>query len=385
MSGDPDQDYFADGVVEDITTDLARLRWLFVIARNTSFTYRDQPHDVRQVGRELGVRYVLEGSVRRAGEPGADHQPADRCRERRASVGRTLRRRARRHLRPAGPGRRGRRRLARPRLEQAEFERATRKPTESLDAYDYYLRGMAGFHRFSHADNLAAAALFARTIELDPGFAPAYGMAARCYLQRKAFGWAGISEAEVADAERLARRAAELGREDAVALGAAAGALLAVVGEVEEGAALIDRAIRLNPNLAWLWNYSAYARLYLGQPETAIEHAERAMRLSPHDPQIFGMQAAIAFGHFFAGRYEAATAWAETAMRERPTFFVAVCVAAASAALAGKMVEATRAMGRLRRLNPALRLSNLEDLLPFRRAEDLARWADGLRGAGLPE
>lgn len=385
LSGDPGQDYFADGMVDDITTELARLRWLFVIARNSSFAYKGRAVDVRQVGRELGVRYLLEGSVRRAGDrlrivgqlvdaaTGA-HLWADRFDGEAADVFDLQDQVTARVVATIAP-----------RLEQAEIERAKRKPIESLDAHDHYLRGLAAFARFTAADNREALALFARAVALDRDHAAAHGMAARCYLQRKAFGWAVLPASEVAEAERLARRAAELGPEDAVALGAAGGALLTVAGEVEDGAALVDRATALSGNLAWVWNYSAYARLFLGEPETAIEHAARAMRLSPCDPQMFGIQAAVAIAHLFAGRWDEAASRAEAAVRQRPSFLVATCVAAASAALAGRGADAAEAMDRLRRLNPSLRLANLDRLLPFRRPRDRARWAEGLRSAGLPE
>jgi TolB-like protein len=385
MSGDSEQEYFADGIVEDITTALSRLRWLFVIARNSSFTYKGRAVDVKQVGRELGVRYVLEGSVRKAGKrvritgqlidasTGA-HLWADRFDGELADIF-DLQDQVTASVVGA---------IA-PKLEQAEIERAKRKPTESLDAYDYFLRGMAAFRQFSKPSNQEALALFSRAIELDPDFASAYGMAARCYLQRKGFGWVTDREREIAEAERLARRAAYLGREDAVALGNAGFALVVVVGDLDDGPALIDRSLELNPNLAWVWHFGALTKACLGEPEAAIEQAFRAMRLSPQDPQMFAMQAATAFAHFLAGRYDAASSWAEAAMREQPNFLIATCVGAASAALAGKPAEAEKAMARLRQLNPALRLSNLKDLLPIRRQHDFARWADGMRKAGLPE
>jgi tetratricopeptide (TPR) repeat protein len=272
-----------------------------------------------------------------------------------------------------------------PKLEQAEMERAKRKPTESLDAYDYFLRGMAAFYQYSKASNEEALALFSRAIELDPHFASANGMAARCYQQRKGFAFEAVGEREIATTDRLAQRAADLGRDDATALCNAGFALIAVVGALADGAALIDKGLALNPNLGWAWHFSAWAKAHLGEPETAIEHAARAMRLSPQDPQTFGIQAAIAWGHFIAGRYDEASSWAETALREQPNFFVGTCVAAASGALAGRLSEAGKAMARVRQLNPALRLSNLKDLWPFRRREDFDRWADGLRKAGLPE
>ncbi len=385
MSGDPEQDYFADGIVEDIITALSRARWLFVIARNSSFTYKGRAVDVKQVGRELGVRYVLEGSVRKAGNrvriagqlidasTGA-HLWADRFDGELADVF-DLQDQVTANVVGA---------IA-PKLEQAEIERAKRKPTESLDAYDYYLRGMAAFHEFSKEANLRASTLFARAIELDPSYAAAYGMAARCYVQRVGFSWVSDKASEIAEVRRLAWRAAELGKDDSLALCNAGFALVIVAGDLEDGVALIDRSLDLNPNLAWAWHFSALAKAFMGEPEIAIERAARAMRLSPQDPQTFGMRIAAAHAHFFAGRYEEALASAESAVREQPNFFVGLCVAAAGGALAGRQEEAEKAMKRLRELNPGLRLSNLKSLLPIRRAEDFARWEEGMRRAGLPE
>jgi tetratricopeptide (TPR) repeat protein len=341
--------------------------------------------DVKMVGRELGVRYVLEGSVRKAGNrvritgqlinamTGA-HLWAERFDGELANIF-DLQDQVTASVVGA----------ISPKLEQAEIERAKRKPTDSLDAYDYFLRGMAAFYQLTKAGNQDALALFSRAIELDPHFASAYGMAARCYLQRKGFGWVADREREMAETERLARRAADLGRDDAAALANAGMALVVVVGELDDGAALIDKSLALNPNLAWAWHVSALTRAWLGEPEQAIEHAARAIRLSPQDPQIFAMKTATAFGHFISGRYDQALSWAETSVREQPNFFVGTCVAAASAALAGRLPEAEKAMAQLRRLNPALCASNLRDLVPIRRQEDFDRWVGGLRRAGLPE
>jgi adenylate cyclase len=384
MSGDPEQEYFADGMVEDITTALSRLRWLFVIARNSSFTYKGRAVDVKQIGRELGVRYVLEGSVRKAvnrvritgqlidtatgAHLWADHFDGDL-----ANIFELQD-----HVTASVIG------AIAPKLEQAEIERAKRKPTESLDAYDFFLRGMAAFHQFNQVANAEALALFLRAIAFDPNFAPAYGMAARCYLQRIGFGWVADRELEAAEAEKLARRAADLGKDDAIALSAAGFALVIVVGELEYGDALIDRALALNPNLSWAWHFSSLAKAFLGQPDIAIERASRAMRLSPQDPHQFGMKIGMAWAHFFACRYEEAFSWAQAAVREQSNFFMAICVAAASAALAGKAEEATKAMARLRELNPTLRVSNLRTFVPVYRAQDFERWTQGLEKAGLP-
>ncbi|HTZ67611.1 MAG TPA: adenylate/guanylate cyclase domain-containing protein [Roseiarcus sp.] len=385
MSGDAEQDYFCDGMVEDIITGLSRIKWLFVIARNSSFTYKGRAVDVRQVGRDLGVRYVLEGSVRKAGarvritgqlvnaSTGA-HVWADRFDGELADIFDLQDQVTTRVVGAIAP-----------KLEQAEIERAKRKPTENLDAYDYFLRGMAAFYQYTRTSNEEALRLFSRAIELDPDFASAYGMAARCYMQRKGFGWVDDREREVAEADRLARRAADLGRDDAVALCTAGFALAVVVGALDEGAVLIDRGLALNPNLAWAWHFSALIKAWLGEPEIAIEHAARAIRHSPQDPQLFAMQTAAAFGHFVAARYDQAFSVAETAVREQPNFLTGQCVAAASGALADRLPQANKAMARVLRLDPALRISNLSDFLPFGRQEDFDRWAEGLRKAGLPE
>jgi len=386
MSGDPEQEYFADGMVEDIITALSRMRWLFVIARNSSFTYKGRAVGVKQAARELGVRYVLEGSVRKEtnrvriagqlidGSTGA-HLWADRFEgaledlfdlqdQMTASVVGAIA----------------------PRLEQAEIERAKRKPTESLDAYDYCLRGMASHYQVTWEGTNEALGMFYRAIELDPGFASAHGMAALCYCWRKSSSWMTDRAQEIAETARLARRAVELARNDAAVLSDSGYPLAYVVGEPDDGAAFIDRALALNPNLAAAWYYSGWARIWLGESDAAIERLERAMRLSPLDPLIGWMQATTAHAHFFTARYDVATSWAGMALRDRPDYIVALRIAAASNALAGQPEQARKALSRLRQLAPALRVSNLRDTLgPYRRLEDVERYEEGLRRAGLPE
>jgi adenylate cyclase len=385
MSGDPEQEYFADGVVDEIITALSRMRLLFVIARNSTFAYKGRAVDVRQVGRDLGVRYVLEGSVRRA---------ADRLRITAQLVDTTTGA----HLwadrfdgtaedifdlqdqvtaKVVG--------AIAPKLEQVEIERAKRKPTESLDAYDYFLRGMASIHLGTDEANSEALRQFHRAIELDPGFASAFGMAAFCFVWRKTNGWMADRAQELAEAEQLARRSIELGKDDAVALCRGGHALAYVVGDVEGGAAFIDRALSLNPNLATAWYASGWIRVYLGEPDKAIEQLAHAMRLSPLDSEINRMEAGIATAHFLSGHYDEAALWAQKALREKPTYLTAIRIAAASHAMADRPEEARKAMSRLRQLDPALRLSNLRGRLPFRKPEDLARYEDALRKAGLPE
>jgi adenylate cyclase len=383
-SGDPEQEYFVDGIVEEIITTLSRFKHLFVIARNSSFTYKGRAVDVKQVGRELGVRYVLEGSVRKS----------------------TNRVRISGQLIDAATGAhiRGHRfdgvledifelqdemtativGALVPRLEQAEIERARRKPTESLDAYDYYLRGLACIDQWTREANNEALGLFHNAIELDPYFASAYGLAAYCYVQRDTNFWMVNRARETAEALRLAQRAAELDKDDAYAL-CLAGDIFINFSDLDAGVTLVDRALALSPNLAMGWLCSGWARIWLGKPDVAIEHLARAMRLSPVDPVFFAMQAATAFAHFIAGRYDEALSWSEKASWEQPRFLPGTVILAASGALAGQTAKAQNAMARLREQNTPLRVSNLKDWFPFRRPQDLAKLEEGLRKAGLPE
>jgi TolB-like protein len=386
MSGDPEQEYFADGMVEDIISGLSRIGWLFVIARNSSFTYKGKMVDVKQVGRELGVRYVLEGSVRKAGPrvritgqlidaTTGGHIWADRFEGALEDVF-DLQDRVTASVVGA----------IEPRLQRAEIERAGRKPTASLDAYDYFLRGMASFHLFTRDSLLEAGRLFQRATELDPNYATPYGMAAWCVQLSKTNGWLADREREIADGVRLARRAAALGKDDPTALWSGGHSLAYLAGEVESGAAHIDRALVLNPNLAAAWSASGWLRIYLGEPANAIERFERAMRLSPLDPFTYFGCTGIALAHVFADHYDEAASWGTKASHEQPNWATSLRVAAIACALSDRMVEAREAMARLREIDPALRLSNLERVAPpFRRPVDLARFTEGLRKAGLPQ
>ncbi|MGE4404236.1 winged helix-turn-helix domain-containing tetratricopeptide repeat protein [Pseudomonas sp.] len=385
LTGDQEQDYLADGVVEDIIAALSRYRWLFVVARNSSFTYKGRVVDAQQVGRELGVRYMLEGSWRRAGNrvritgqlidatTGAHHwadrfegvlddifELQDRISE--SVVGAIA-----------------------PQLERAEIERARHKPTASLDAYDYYLRAMAKVHHGSRETIDQALQLFHRAMEIDPDFSSAHAMAAWCHCWRKVNGWMTDRPREMAEGIRLALRAVELDKEDAVALTRSGHALGHLAGDLEGGIALLDKALVLNPNLAAAWFLGAFLRLWHGETDAAIEHFAHAMRLSPLDPELHRMQVGMAVANLFQGHFDIATAWARSAALELPGFLLATAVLAASQALAGREVAACQAMAHLRRLDPGLRLPHLKDWLPIQRAENLAILAEGLRRAGLPE
>ena len=224
-----------------------------------------------------------------------------------------------------------------PQLEHAEIQRAKRKPTESLDAYDYFLRGMASYYVRTREGINAALPLFYRATELDPDFASAHGMAAWCYAWRKINGWMTDRVQEIAETARLAQRAADLGQDDAVALSRCAHALAFVVGDLDAAATFADRALALNPNLAGAWYASGWVRVWLGEPDLAIDHFAHALRLSPLDPHTIGMQAGTAFAHFLAGRYQEASSWAEKAMWEQTNYRTTLLIAAASNALCGRL------------------------------------------------
>jgi tetratricopeptide (TPR) repeat protein len=342
--------------------------------------------DVKQVGRELGVRYVLEGSVRKAGDRlRISGQLID------ASTGANL------------WGDRFDGALAEvfdlqdqvavsvvgaitPRLEEAEIERAKRKPTGNLDAYDYYLRGLAIANRITEEANKEALRLFKKAIEHDPDFALAHARAANCFVYRKANGWVVERAQEIDEAARLARRAVDLGRDDAVALSYGGFVLGYVVGDLDDCAAFVERALVLNPNLAAAWGFSGWIKICFGEPNSAIEHEARAMRLSPLDPRIFVWQSFTAQAHMHAGRYDEAASWAERALRDQANYANPMRIAAVSHALAGRLAEAQKFTARLRQLDGALRVSNLGDVMPpLRRPEDRARYIEGMRKAGLPE
>lgn len=339
----------------------------------------------KEIGQQLGVRYVLEGSVRKSGNrvrftgqlidaTTNAHLWAERFEGTLDDIFDLQDRIAESVVGAVAP-----------QLERAEIERAKRKPTESLDAYDYYLRGTAKLHSGTREAIEAALPLFYKATELDREFASAYGMAAWCYLWRKVNGWMVDRPREIAEGLRLARLAVELGRDDAVALTRAGHALCHFTGDFDGGIALIDRAMLLNPNLASAWFLGGFLRALNGEPVSALEHFAHAIRLSPLDPETFRVQVGMALAHFFVGDLDAAVAWAERAAGNLPSLLVAAAVMAASHALAGRADEARQAMERLRALDPSVRLSRLKDWLPIHRPEDFARFAEGLRVAGLPE
>jgi TolB-like protein/Flp pilus assembly protein TadD len=389
MSGDPEQEYFADGIADEILTALSRFRELFVIARTSSFTYKGKAVDVRQIGRELGVRYVLEGSVRKAGgriringqlvdATNGGQVWADRFEGSHEDIFDLQD-----HVASAVVN------AVAPKIEQVEIARAAAKPTDSLDAYDYFMRASACIYRWSRSDLEEAEVLLARSIELDPKFAMAYASATWCLAWRVVNFWTDDLATDAARCGVLARQAVDLAPDDANVLSIAGYSIAQVGGAFDEGIVLVNRAVSLNPNLARAWFISAVVHIFIGRPETAIEHTERAMRLSPRDIVIHLMMHTKARAHFYCGRLDEAIAWSTRAMRESPLGHEgSILHLAASYALSQRPEEATAAIAKFLAVHPQARLSNIWHLSPIRarQAPDLvAQLKQGLRLAGMPE
>ncbi|SEP50926.1 adenylate cyclase [Rhodospirillales bacterium URHD0017] len=385
MSGDPEQEYFVDGLVEDIITALSRAKSLFVIARNSSFTYKGRAVDIKQVGHELGVRYVLEGSVRKVGNrvritgqlidvATGSHIWADRFEDDLADIF-GLQDRVTSSVVGA----------IFPNLELAEISRARQK-VGSLAAYDYYLQSLAAFYRFTRQDHEEALNLLQKAIDLDPEFALAHAIKSHWHCGvRKSSGWDDNPAQERKEAEWLARRAMELDRNDPRVLANVGVTLAWGLLRCQEGSDLIDQALEIDPNYALAWSWGAVARVGLGDHDGAIKYCERALRLSPLDPRAFVAANAMASVHFLAGRYEEAASWAAKALRQHHGYPLAMQTTVASYALAGRIEDAERACALYLQLHPQTRLSNIKDRMLCVREEDIHKYVTGLRLAGLPE
>jgi adenylate cyclase len=300
MSGDPEQEYFTDGMVEDIITALSRIRWLFVIARNSSFTYKGQAVDVKQVGRELGVRYVLEGSVRRAGSrvritaqlieafTGA-HLWADRFD---GSLEDVFELQDKVAISVAG--------VIEPALQAAEMRRSAERPTNDLTAYDLYLRALSSSFSWERSGLIHALALLRRAIERDPRYGLALVVAARCNVDLHVNGWTKDPETNRRNGVDLARRALGVAGGEPEVLAIAANVLTYFGEDIYAGIELVDRALELNPSFARGWQLSGWLRLWAGEPDPAIKHFETSLRLSPREHRSNPFMG-IGVGHFFAG------------------------------------------------------------------------------------
>ena len=272
-----------------------------------------------------------------------------------------------------------------PELLEAEIARARVRPTESLDAHLTIMRALASLRKWGRDATDEALQLAYRAIELDPNYAMPYGLALSCYVVRKTSGWANDRARDITETARLAAKAAEVGRDEPFALASAGFALANILGDLDAGASLIERALDLNPIGSLSHIQCGFVRIWLGQPEIAIEHLQKVMRLSPVDTLMFMMHTGMAFAHFTAGRDHEAFGWAEQALQRNPFMSPAARIAAASAAFLRRTADATKYLALLRQLDPSLCVANIGERVILRRAEDRERLADGLRRAGLPE
>jgi adenylate cyclase len=373
MSGDPEQEYFADGVVDEIITALSRIKWLFVIARNSSFTYKGQPVDVKQVGRELGVRYVLEGSVRKVDQRvritsqlidalTGTHLWADRFD---GSLEDIFELQDKVAVSVAG--------AIEPALQSAETERAANRPTNDLTAYDLYLRAHALFFT-SSALISQVLHLLDQAIERDPRYGPALAFAANCCVRLVIDGRSKDLEASSRKASDLARRALEVASNDPGVLANAAIALAYFGGDIGAVVALVDRALAFNPNFARGWFISGLVRLIGGCIDRAIEHTEISQRLSPR-ARVGHPFNLIGAAHLFSRRFEEARPNLILAIQEDPAFPEPYRHLAACYAHMGRLDEAREIVSRLRAVTPVV----IPSVIPYRNIEHRELFLSGLR------
>jgi TolB-like protein/class 3 adenylate cyclase len=383
LSGDPEQDYFADGMVEDIVTGLSRIKWIFVIARNSSFAYRGIAMDVKRVGRELGVRYVLEGSVRRSAErvritaqlidaESGAHIWADRYDRALDDVFAvqdelTINVVA----------------VIEPTLRKAEIERARRKRPESLHAYDLYLRALPFTFTAMPQDADKALTLLERAIELEPDYAAAHAMIAWCHEQRYLRG--GLHDDAKEAGLRHARTALAEGSDDAAAL-AIAGFVIAVIDyDYETAISAFDRSFALSSSSALALGFSSIVRAWKGDEATAVDQAHRAIRLSPFDPLLYIPYIGLAYAHFAAGRFAEAAADAGLASQSNPRFSMPYVLQAGALANLGRDQEARAVAARLLEVEPGLTVATAIRSARYADPAKIAELGDSIRLAGLPD
>ena len=358
MSGDPEQEYFADGMVEEIITALSRIRWLFIIARNSSFTYKGQAVDVKQVGRELGVRYVLKGSVRRAGgsvritaqlidAANGAHLWADRFD---GSLEDVFDLQDQVALSVAG--------VIEPTLRAAETRRTAVHSTTDVTAYDLYLRALPTFYTLTKEGILQALALFEQAIARDPDYGPALAWAAMCHLWRYFDGWSDEPKAARRDGIQLARRALEAAGDDPSVLANAALVLAQFGEDIGAMIALVERSLALDPSFARGWYVSGLLLLWAGQPDLAIAHVENSLRLSPRE-RLGAHLSVIGTAHLLKRRFDAAVAKLLVAIHERPTNPPPYRSLACCYAHMGRLDKAKEIVARLRSITGAIIPSTL--------------------------
>jgi TolB-like protein/tetratricopeptide (TPR) repeat protein len=385
MSGDSEQDYFADGIAEEIITALSRCSWLFVIARNSSFTYKGKAVDVRQVGRELGVRYVLEGSVRRGGDrlrftgqlidaTSGGHIWADRFEGNAGDVF-DLQDRFTESVVAA----------IEPKLQLAEIARLKHKPASHLDAYDFLLRAQQCEYEFRQESHAAALRYLQHGLAIDPAYAPAMALAALCHAERRDQGWTKDAQADASEGLRLASRAIELGRDDANIFWMAGYAILRFEMDQARARQLLHHSLELNPNSAVASALAGEIEANLGNTKEALKLLVRAARLSPRDPRGWLITSKMAWAYFVDGQFDEAVSAAKKVLNQNPRSAYALRFLAASLAQQGRLHDAAVAVRGVLNVEPQLTLTKLRARLMFVDEKTWRNYSAALRLAGLPE
>lgn len=386
MSDDPEQEYFADGVVDEIITSLSRFPWLVVTARTSSFLYKGRNLDVREIAAKLGVRYILEGSVRKAGHrvriigqlldavSGA-HLWADRIHGDLDDVF-DLQDKVTESVVGA----------IEPRLRLAEIERAKRKGPDSLDAYDYYLQALPHYHNpTSQATVQEGLRLVNLALAIDPGFAPANALAAWFHFALFIFHWSPAPADDIKEALRLARAGLHADPADPFVLGNCGWVLVTLGNDFENGVTAINKAVEISPNSAPVLSQSGFVMTLVGDQETALEHCLKAVRISPSDPQAHRHLTGAAIACTLMGRYEDAVTYGEEARRHYANWAVTFRILAAAYAQLGRDDQAREALARMLEFDPAATITQFKKALPYQNLDQAERLWDGLRKAGLPE
>jgi TolB-like protein/tetratricopeptide (TPR) repeat protein len=384
MSGDPEQEYFADGMVEEITTALARFPVLFVIARNSSFTYKGRTADIKQVGRDLGVRYVLEGSVRKAGnrvrmtgqliqaETGM-HVWAERYER---DLGDIFALQDEMTTSIVG--------ALVPSIQKAEIERIRHKPPGSLDAYDLYLRGLAAYFTWTRDGHSRALELAEQALRIDASLVPAMLLAGNCWALRIGNGWWSPLQEAIGRLTHYARLAVQIDPDNAEALAILARRTPAITRDHAEAIVLATRAVSVNPNSAYAWRNTGHALVTCGVPEEAVTHFGRALRLDPRDPNGHDTVHGMALALIQLGRDAEAVTFARRAVQQNPNIAPSWRTLASALAMSGQLDEARAALRQMLVLDPACTVQTMARRVGYSETTG-ARIFAGWRKAGMPE
>src|SRR2546429_6908496 len=381
MSGDREQEYFSDGISEDVITALSKLRWFFVIARNSSVTYKGKAVHMKQIGEELGVRYVLEGSVRKSADrvritaqlndvSTGSHIWAERYDRDLADVF-AVQDQITEAIVAA----------IEPQLYAAENFRARRKPPNNLDAWDLVMRALSHYWRVTRQDNMVAQALLEKAIAIDPNYGQALSLLATSHMFGVHLGWADIRSAAPV-AERAALAAVEADSEDPWAHNAL-GSVYFSTRRLDDSLAEFELALQLNPNFSLAQGYYGLALSYTGRWQEAHEAAQRAIRLSPRDPSSAIYYGVAAYAQFVGRNYQEAMALAREAIRQRGDLSGAYRVLTVAAGMSGEAEIATAALQELRRAQPNISLAWIADQLPWKLDADREHYLEAFRRAGL--